>query len=137
MLVAVYHNNRDVRVEEVPKPEIGPDEILLKVMASGICGTDVVEWYRLPKAPRVLGHEATGIIDEVGENVTKYKVGDRVFVSHHVPCNRCRYCRKGRAHSLRNPAHNKLLPRRLLPIHTGAKNKRGNRSLQATSKHVL
>jgi len=94
MLVAVYHNNSDVRVEEVPKPEIGADEILLKVMASGICGTDVVEWYRLPKAPRVLGHEATGIIDEVGEKVTKYKVGDRVFVSHHVPCNRCRYCQK-------------------------------------------
>ena len=94
MLVAVYHNNKDVRVQEVPKPDIGPDEILLKVMASGICGTDVVEWYRLPKAPRVLGHEATGIIDEVGEKVTKYKVGDRVFVSHHVPCNQCCYCLK-------------------------------------------
>jgi L-iditol 2-dehydrogenase len=94
MLVAVYHNNRDVRVEEVPKPEIGADEFLLKVMATGICGTDVVEWYRLPKAPRVLGHEATGIIDAVGENVTKYKVGDRVFVSHHVPCNNCHYCNK-------------------------------------------
>jgi len=94
MLVAVYHNNKDVRVKDVPKPEIGPDEILLKVMASGICGTDVVEWYRLPKAPRVLGHEATGIIDEVGEKVTKYRVGDRVFVSHHVPCNQCCYCQK-------------------------------------------
>jgi L-iditol 2-dehydrogenase len=94
MLVAVYYNNHDVRVEEVPKPEIGSDEFLLKVMASGICGTDVVEWYRLPKAPRVLGHEATGIIEEVGKNVTKYKVGDRVFVSHHVPCNQCCYCQK-------------------------------------------
>jgi L-iditol 2-dehydrogenase len=94
MLVAVYHNNRDIRIEKVPKPAIGPDEFLLKVMASGICGTDVVEWYRLPKAPRVLGHEATGIIDEVGENVTEYKVGDRVFVSHHVPCNQCNYCMK-------------------------------------------
>jgi len=104
MLVAVYHNNRDVRVEEAPKPEIGADEMLLKVMASGICGTDVVEWYRLPKAPRVLGHEATGIITEVGENVTKYKVGDRVFVSHHVPCNRCRYCLKG-AHTACETLH--------------------------------
>jgi len=94
MLVAVYHNNKDIRIEDIPKPDIGPDEILLKVMASGICGTDVVEWYRLPKAPRVLGHEATGIIDEAGEKVTKYKVGDRVFVSHHVPCNKCRYCLK-------------------------------------------
>ncbi len=94
MLVAVYHNNRDIRIKDVPKPDIGPNEILLKVMASGICGTDVVEWYRLPKAPRVLGHEATGTIDEVGENVTKYKLGDRVFVSHHVPCNKCGYCNK-------------------------------------------
>ena len=94
MLVAVYHNNRDIRIEDVPKPEIGSDEFLLKVMASGICGTDVVEWYRLPKAPRVLGHEATGIIEEAGKNVTKYKVGDRVFVSHHVPCNQCNYCMK-------------------------------------------
>lgn len=95
MLVAVYHNNRDIRIEKVPKPEIGPNEILLKVMASGICGTDVVEWYRLPKAPRVLGHEATGIIAEKGEKVTEYKVEDRVFVSHHVPCNKCRYCLTG------------------------------------------
>lgn len=94
MLVAVYYNNRDIRIEDIPKPEIGSDEILLKVMASGICGTDVVEWYRLPKAPRILGHEATGIIEEKGENVTKYNVGDRVFVSHHVPCNECSYCRK-------------------------------------------
>ncbi|MFC1487673.1 zinc-dependent dehydrogenase [Thermoproteota archaeon] len=94
MLVAVYHNNSDIRIEDIPKPEIGHNEILLKVMASGLCGTDVVEWYRLPKAPRVLGHEATGIIDEVGKNVTKYKIGDRIFVSHHVPCNECGYCRK-------------------------------------------
>lgn len=94
MLVAVYHNNKDIRIEEIPKPEIGYDEILLKVMASGICGTDVVEWYRIPKAPRVLGHEATGIVVEIGKNVKKYKVGDRVFVSHHVPCNICDYCKK-------------------------------------------
>ncbi len=94
MLVAVYHNNKDIRIKEVPKPEIGPEEILLKVMASGICGTDVVEWYRLPKAPRVLGHEAAGIIAETGKKVTEYRVGDRVFVSHHVPCNKCHYCLK-------------------------------------------
>ena len=95
MLVAVYYNNNDVRVEEIPKPEIGPDEMLLKVMASGICGSDVMEWYRVPRAPRVLGHEATGLIEKIGEKVTKYKVGERVFVSHHVPCNRCWYCLKG------------------------------------------
>jgi L-iditol 2-dehydrogenase len=92
MRVAVYYNNRDIRIEEIPKPEIGADELLVKVMACGICGSDVMEWYRIKKAPRVLGHEMTGIIEEVGENVENFKVGDRVFVSHHVPCNECCYC---------------------------------------------
>ena len=95
MLAAVYYSNRDVRIEEMPLPEIGDDEILVKVIASGICGSDVTEWYRLPKAPRVLGHEATGVVEKVGEKVTRCRVGDRVFVSHHVPCNKCRYCLKG------------------------------------------
>jgi L-iditol 2-dehydrogenase len=95
MLAAVYYNNHDVRIEEMPVPEIADDEILLKVMASGICGSDLTEWYRVPKAPRVLGHEATGVIAKAGANVTRYKVGDRVFVSHHVPCNKCRYCLRG------------------------------------------
>jgi len=95
MLVAVYYNNRDIRIQEMPKPEIASDEILVKVMACGICGSDVVEWYRVPKAPRILGHEATGIIEKTGEEVTQYNVGDRVFVSHHVPCNKCQYCLKG------------------------------------------
>ena len=95
MIAAVYYNNRDVRIQEMLVPEIADDEILMKVMASGICGSDVTEWYRVPKAPKVLGHEATGTIAKAGANVTRYKVGDRVFVSHHVPCNKCRYCLKG------------------------------------------
>jgi L-iditol 2-dehydrogenase len=95
MLVAMYYNNNDVRIQEMPKPIIGDDEFLLKVMASGICGSDVTEWYRVPKAPKVLGHEATGVIAEVGKNVSKYAVGDRLFVSHHVPCNKCIHCKKG------------------------------------------
>jgi L-iditol 2-dehydrogenase len=95
VIAAVYYNNRDVRIREMPIPEIADDEILVKVMASGICGSDVTEWYRVPKAPRVLGHEATGTIAKTGANVTQYKVGQRVFVSHHVPCNKCRYCLKG------------------------------------------
>jgi len=92
LLAAVYYNNRDVKIQERPIPEIAADELLLKVMACGICGSDVIEWYRVPKAPRVLGHEATGVIEKVGEKVKRYRVGDRVFVSHHVPCNKCRYC---------------------------------------------
>jgi L-iditol 2-dehydrogenase len=95
LLAAFYYNNHDVRVEEIPVPSISEDEALLKVMASGICGSDVLEWYRIPKAPRVLGHEATGVISKVGNQVKNVKVGDRVFVSHHVPCNQCRYCQRG------------------------------------------
>jgi L-iditol 2-dehydrogenase len=95
LLAAFYYNNHDVRVEEIPIPKISGEEVLIKVMASGICGSDVIEWYRVPKAPRVLGHEATGVIDKVGSEVKNFKVGDRVFVSHHVPCYQCRYCQRG------------------------------------------
>ncbi|TAL27013.1 MAG: alcohol dehydrogenase [Nitrospirae bacterium] len=95
MKVAMYYRNNDVRVEEMPVPKIGKGELLVKVMASGICGSDVMEWYRIKKAPRVLGHEISGEIVEIGEEVKKYKKRDRVFVSHHVPCNTCRYCLSG------------------------------------------
>ncbi|MBI5676023.1 MAG: alcohol dehydrogenase catalytic domain-containing protein [Nitrospirae bacterium] len=95
MRVAVYYNNSDVRVEEAPLPEINAGELLVKVMASGICGSDVMEWYRVKKAPIVLGHEIAGEIIETGKDVKKYKKGDRVFVSHHVPCNTCHYCING------------------------------------------
>ena len=94
MRVAMYYNNQDVRLVEIPKPKIEPGELLVKVMACGICGSDVMEWYRLKKAPLVLGHEITGEIVEVGRGVS-YTVGDRVFISHHVPCNECRYCQDG------------------------------------------
>jgi L-iditol 2-dehydrogenase len=92
MRVAMYYHNKDVRIEEMEIPRIGPDELLVKIWASGICGSDVLEWYRVPKAPRVLGHEIAGEIVEVGKDVEGWKEGDRVFVSHHVPCNMCRYC---------------------------------------------
>ncbi len=95
MRVARYYNNRDVRLEEMPVPKIGAGELLVKVLASGICGSDLMEWYRIKKAPRVLGHEIAGEIVEVGKEVRNYEVGDRVFVSHHVPCNTCQYCLNG------------------------------------------
>ncbi len=95
MRVAMYYNNRDVRLEEMPTPQVGPGELLVKVLASGICGSDVMEWYRIKKAPLVLGHEIAGEIVEVGKGTERYKVGDRVFVSHHIPCNTCRYCLNG------------------------------------------
>jgi L-iditol 2-dehydrogenase len=92
MKVAMYYNNNDVRIEEMPVPSIGDNELMVKVKASGICGSDVMEWYRIKKAPRILGHEITGDVVEIGKNVKKYRIGDRVFVSHHVPCNTCRFC---------------------------------------------
>jgi len=95
MRVAMYYKNDDIRIQEQPKPEIGPGEVLVEVHASGICGSDVMEWYREKTAPRVLGHEISGVIVETGEGVKNYKVGDRVFVSHHVPCNTCHYCQHG------------------------------------------
>ena len=95
MRVAVYYNNRDVRIEQRPVPAIGPGELLVKVMASGICGSDVMEWYRMKKAPLVLGHEIAGEIVALGAGVETYRAGERVFVSHHIPCNTCRYCLSG------------------------------------------
>ena len=91
----MYYNNRDVRIEQVEEPRIGPGELLVKVWASGICGSDVLEWYRQAKAPIVLGHEIAGEIARIGQEVRGWKPGDRVFVSHHVPCNMCRYCVAG------------------------------------------
>lgn len=77
-------------------PSIGSGEILVEVTASGICGSDVMEWYRRPTAPAVLGHEVAGRVLAVADGVQQYRVGDRVVVTHHVPCMVCRYCLTGR-----------------------------------------
>jgi L-iditol 2-dehydrogenase len=95
MRVAMYYSNQDLRLEEIPMPQIGPGELLMRVEASGICGTDLLEWYRLHKAPLVLGHEVAGVIVAVGEGVEGYKEGDRIGAAHHVPCNTCHYCLSG------------------------------------------
>jgi L-iditol 2-dehydrogenase len=95
MRVAMYYSNQDIRLEEMPVPQIGPGEVLMRVEASGICGTDLLEWYRLHKAPLVLGHEVAGVIAAVGQGVEKYKEGDRICAAHHVPCNECHYCLSG------------------------------------------
>jgi len=95
MIVGMYFNNKRVEVQELPVPETGPDDILIKVIASGICGSDVLEWYRIKKAPLVLGHEVAGEIVEIGKNIKHLKKGDRVFSTHHVPCEECYFCKKG------------------------------------------
>ncbi|MBL7197528.1 MAG: alcohol dehydrogenase catalytic domain-containing protein [Candidatus Omnitrophica bacterium] len=95
MKVAMYYKNDDVRLEEMPIPKIGSGELLMRVMASGICGSDVMQWYRIHKVPLVLGHEVAGEVVEVGEGVDQYKKGDRISASHHVPCGKCHYCLSG------------------------------------------
>ncbi len=96
MLAAVYHNNSDIRIEEFPRPDPGEGEILIRIRASGICGSDLMEWYRLPKAPLVLGHEVAGEVVRTGPGVNRFRAGDRVVATHHVPCGKCRYCLTGR-----------------------------------------
>jgi L-iditol 2-dehydrogenase len=96
MKVAVYYRNNDIRIEERPVPSISYGEVLVKMKACGICGTDVMEWYRIKKAPRVLGHEMAGEIIAIGNKVERFKKGDRVFVSHHVPCYKCHLCLQGK-----------------------------------------
>ena len=95
MRVAVYYSNSDLRLEEMPVPAIGPGELLVRIEASGICGSDVMEWYRINKVPLVLGHEIAGEVVEVGEGVVEFSAGDRVAVTHHVPCMSCHYCISG------------------------------------------
>jgi len=95
MKAAVWYNNRDIRIEEVPLRRPGPGEMLVKVISCGICGSDIVEWYRLPRAPLVQGHEIGAEVVEVGVSVDGFRPGDRVFVAPKVPCGACSYCREG------------------------------------------
>lgn len=94
--VAVYHSNRDIRLETRPVTPPGPGELLIEVTASGICGSDLMEWYRRPRAPAVLGHEVAGRVLATGNGVARLAAGERVVATHHVPCLECRYCRTGR-----------------------------------------
>ncbi|MFX1392953.1 MAG: alcohol dehydrogenase catalytic domain-containing protein [Promethearchaeota archaeon] len=111
MKIARYYNNEKVLEDEIPKPNIDSGELLVKVKKSGICGSDILEYYRISKMKKlgldslVLGHEISGDIVEVGEDIKDFKVGDRVFVSHHVPCFNCHYCELGH-HTACNLLHN-------------------------------
>ena len=95
MKVAYWYNNKDTRIEEVPTPKPGPKEMLVKVISCGICGSDIVEWYRLPRAPLVQGHEIGAQVVALGDFVKKYKLGDRIFIAPKVPCMKCYYCQNG------------------------------------------
>jgi L-iditol 2-dehydrogenase len=95
MRAAVYRGINDVRVETIPVPEIGPGEVLLKIHTCGICGTDLKKIHTgSHDAPRVFGHEMSGTIVRVGDDVAGFAIGDRVMAYHHIPCGVCYYCRK-------------------------------------------
>ena len=94
MRAAVYRGVNDVRVETVPVPKIGPGELLVGVHTCGICGTDLKKISSgSHSAPRIFGHETSGVVAAVGEGVSQFKQGDRVVVFHHIPCGGCYYCR--------------------------------------------
>ncbi len=95
MKAAVYYSPDDIRIEEIPKPKAGADEIIVNMKACGICGSDLMDWYLRSRAPLVLGHEPAGVIVEAGENTRNFEVGDRVFSHHHVACLTCHYCVNG------------------------------------------
>src|SRR5258708_2771151 len=95
MLVVEYHSNEDIRVVELPVPEVGSGELLVQLQACGICASDVMEWYMKPRAPVYPGHEPVGIIAAVGEGVQQFSPGQRVFIHHHVPCMVCHFCQRG------------------------------------------
>ncbi len=95
MRAARLYDFGDIRVEEVDRPEPGPDDILVRANACGICSGDIMPWYIRRKAGAVLGHEPVGLVEQVGEAVRGFKVGDRVFTHHHAPCFSCSACRRG------------------------------------------
>ncbi len=93
MRAGVYREKGIVRVEEVPVPEVAAREVLIKVAACGICGTDIKKIFqRYVEPPQILGHELAGTVVAVGPGVTKWKPGDRVMSFHHTPCGTCFYC---------------------------------------------
>jgi len=95
MRAAVYRGKSVVAVDEVGTPEIGAGEVLIRVEACGVCHTDLKKIeYDLLTPPRIYGHETAGVIAMVGRDVTKYQVGDRVIVFHHIPCGTCFYCKR-------------------------------------------
>jgi L-iditol 2-dehydrogenase len=95
MKAAVYYSLDNIILEDLPIPRINSHEILVKMRACGICGSDLMEWYQKTRSPMVPGHEPAGIVEKIGSKVDEVEVGDRVFVHHHVACLTCHYCTHG------------------------------------------
>jgi len=95
MRAGVYRGKGRVVVESVPIPEIGEGEVLFRVAACGICGTDIKKIHHgFIAPPQILGHELAGTVVKAGRGVTKFKPGDRVVSFHHIPCSACFYCER-------------------------------------------
>jgi len=95
MRAGIYRDQGVVRVEEVPVPDVASNEVLIKVAACGICGTDIKKIFqRYVEPPQILGHELAGTVVATGPGVTKFKPGDRVMSFHHIPCQSCFYCQR-------------------------------------------
>lgn len=96
MKAVVYYDFDDIRIEDIPIPEIGSDEVLVRVKACSLCSTDVWKaMYHRSKPGSILGHEVSGVIAKVGADVTNFKEGERVAVYHRAQCGGCYYCRHG------------------------------------------
>jgi L-idonate 5-dehydrogenase len=102
MRAIVAHAAKDLRIEETPSPPVGPHDIRVRIVFGGICGSDLHYYHhggfgtvRL-REPMILGHEIAGVVEAVGAECRRAKVGDRIAVNPSVPCNHCRYCREGR-----------------------------------------
>jgi L-iditol 2-dehydrogenase len=95
MQVARLYDFGDIRLEHSPRPRPGPEDLLVRTTACGICSGDIMPWYIRRKAPLVLGHEPVGIVAATGSAVRNFRPGDRVFVHHHAPCFDCGPCRRG------------------------------------------
>lgn len=94
MRAAVYRGVNDIRIEQLPVPEIGPRELLVKVAACGVCPTDIKKiQYGIVPPPRIFGHETAGTIVKTGSRIRGFRVCDRVALHHHVPCLKCHSCR--------------------------------------------
>ena len=94
-----YEPNKPLKLEEISVPSIGDEDVLVKIRASGICGSEIHVWKGRDMSgivPRTLGHEGAGIVEKVGKNVTNISPGTRVLMDYDITCGMCRYCRSGR-----------------------------------------
>jgi L-iditol 2-dehydrogenase len=112
--VAKFYSLNDIRIEDIPIPEINAYDVLIKTKACGICSGDAMPWYIEKKAPLVLGHEPVGEIVKLGSSLhhsnTPFFVGDRVFVHHHAPCLNCKHCNHGNYVQCNTWRNSKIVP---------------------------